>query len=248
MSSAEARNQPTGKRLEYAHYGRRRGRKLRAGRQHLVETLLPKLRVPTTGLGEVDLSKLFGVRREFTDLWLEIGFGQGEHIAAQAQSNLGVLLIGCEPYVNGVSSLLHTIDSEAIGNILVHDEDARMLLDALPDASIGRLFLLFPDPWPKSRHHKRRFISATNLDRITRILSDGAEFQFATDHPGYARWALWHALNHPELEWPAECAADWRLRPPDWRATRYEEKAELDGQACTYLKFRRRERGGRLMD
>ena len=200
---------------------------------------MPELKVPVNDLGIVEANQFSGARNKFSSLWLEIGFGQGEHIAAQAKDNLDTLLIGCEPYVNGVSSLLRTIDAHAINNILIHDEDARVLLDALPDASVGRLFLLFPDPWPKSRHHKRRFISTANLDRIARILKAGAEFRFATDHPGYARWALWHALNHAEMEWPAECAADWRIRPSDWPATRYEEKAQADGRACIYLTFRR---------
>ena len=240
MPSDKARIPPTGERTTYTHYGRRRGRKLRSGRQHLVDTLLPELRVPVTGLGNADSTKFSEIRKKFSSLWLEIGFGQGEHIAAQAQGNPDTLLIGCEPYVNGVSSLLRTIDAEAIDNILIHDEDARILLDALPDASVRRLFLLFPDPWPKSRHHKRRFISTTNLDRISRVLEDGAEFRFATDHPGYARWALWYILNHVEMEWPAERAAEWRVRPLDWPATRYEEKAQADGRACTYLTFRRR--------
>ena len=240
MPSDKARVPLTGERTTYIHYGRRRGRKLRSKRQHLLDTLLPELRVPVTGHGSVDTTKFSKVRENFSSLWLEIGFGQGEHIAAQAKGNLDTLLIGCEPYVNGVSSLLRTIDAEAIDNILIHDEDARVLLDELPDASVGRLFLLFPDPWPKSRHHKRRFISTTNLDRIARILEDGAEFRFVTDHSGYARWALWHTLNHAEMEWSAECAVDWRIRPSDWQPTRYEEKAQADGRACTYLTFRRR--------
>lgn len=248
MPSDKVRTQPIGERTKYIHYGRRRGRKLRSERQRLLDTLLPELRLPVTGFGNVDSTKLFEVREKFSNLWLEIGFGQGEHIAAQAQINSDTLLIGCEPYVNGVSSLLRTIDAEAIDNILIHDEDARVLLDDLPDSSVGRLFLLFPDPWPKSRHNKRRFISMPNLDRIARILQDGAEFRFATDHPGYARWALWHTLNHTEMEWPAECAADWRDRPPDWQATRYEEKALADGRACTYLSFRRRDRTARMVD
>ena len=248
MPSDKAQIQPIGERTKYIHYGRRRGRKLRTGRQHLLDTMLPNIRVPVTGSGRVDSTKISGIRKKFSSLWLEIGFGQGEHIAAQAQGNRDTLLIGCEPYVNGVSSLLRTIDAEEIDNILIHDEDARVLIDALPDASVGRLFLLFPDPWPKSRHNKRRFISRPNLVRIARILEDGAEFRFATDHPGYARWALWHTLNHAGMEWPAECAADWRIPPLDWQTTRYEEKALADGRTCTYLTFRRRASAARMVE
>jgi len=180
-----------------------------------------------------------GPFRNYSDIWLEVGFGQGEHLAAQARAHPGTLFIGCELYIDGISGLLRTIDSEGIENILIHDDDAQVLLDALPDASIGRLFLLFPDPWPKRRHHKRRFISPANLDRIARVLVDGAAFRFATDHAEYARWTLWHVVNHVAWEWPAIRSGDWRHRARDWPETRYERKAVARGQTCTYLTFRR---------
>jgi len=202
------------------------------------------VRVPVTESGALDSDKLLEFCGTRPELWVEIGFGQGEHLVAQAERCPNVLLIGCEPYVNGVSTLLRTIEANAIGNILIHDDDARILLEALPEASVDRLFLLFPDPWPKKRHHKRRFISKPNLDLVTRILKNGAELRFATDHPDYARWTLWHALHHEAIEWPAESPADWTDRPGDWTITRYEEKALADGQSCTYLSFRRRDRPG----
>jgi len=227
---------------KYAHYGRRSGRKIRGGRQKLLETLLPELRVSVPAIGRLDFDKLIEVDGSSRELWLEIGFGQGEHLAAQAIENPTVLLIGCEPYVNGVSTLLRTIEAHEIHNIRIHDDDARILLDALPDASVGRLFLLFPDPWPKKRHHKRRFITMANLDLVCRILKDGAELCFATDHLGYARWALWHAIHHEAIEWHAESHTDWTDRPVDWRTTRYEKKALTAEQSCTYFSFRRRHR------
>ena len=227
---------------KYARYGRRSGRKIRRGRQKLLETLLPELRVSVPAVGRLDFGKLIGDGGSGPELWLEIGFGQGEHLAAQAVDNPTVLLIGCEPYVNGVSTLLRTIETNEIGNIRIHDDDARILLDALPDASVDRLFLLFPDPWPKKRHHKRRFISMANLDLVCRVLKDDAELCFATDHLGYARWALWHAIHHEAIEWPAESPADWMDRPVDWTITRYEKKALTDGQSCAYFSFRRRRR------
>ena len=215
---------------------------MRAGRQILVETLLPRLRVPVPVSGEMELAQLGARDGGFRELWLEIGFGQGEHIAAQARRNSDILLIGCEPYINGVSNLLRIVDAEAIGNIFIHDDDARILLDTLPEACIGRLFLLFPDPWPKRRHHKRRIISPVNLNLLARVLADRAEIRFATDHRGYARWTLWHAINHAAFDWPAECPDDWRVRPADWPTTRYENKALTDGRSCIYLTFERRTR------
>ena len=162
---------------------------------------------------------------------------------AQAQAHPEVGFIGCEPFVNGVASLLSKIDEVGLGNtVRIRDDDARPLLDALPDASVGRAFILFPDPWPKARHHQRRFVQPSNLDRFARILKDGAELRFASDHAGYVRWALFHLSRHPDFEWTANSAADWRVRPADGVPTRYETKALAKGIACTYLTFRRRVR------
>lgn len=229
-------------RSEHIHYGRRRGRRLRPGRRRLLEDLLPRLRAPVADLGALARRPPAEALRGYSDIWIEVGFGQGEHLAAQARANPDTLFIGCEPYVNGISSLLRTVASEEIGNILIHDDDARVLLESLPDASVGRLFLLFPDPWPKRRHRKRRFVSPTNLDRIARILVDGAEFRFATDHAEYARWTLRRVMDHTALEWPAARPDDWRRRAGDWPETRYERKAIAQGRTCVYMTFRRRAR------
>ncbi|MEX1147297.1 MAG: tRNA (guanosine(46)-N7)-methyltransferase TrmB [Sphingomonadales bacterium] len=221
-------------------YGRRKGHPLRARAEMLVADLLPAVAVagpPTDGL---DPAALFAGAVD--EVWLEIGFGKGEHLAEQAKANPRAGIIGAEPFLNGVAGLLDEIDSRNLGNVRIFAEDVRRLLPTLPDASIGRVFLLFPDPWPKKRHHKRRFIQPDNLDELARVLKDGAEFRFATDHMGYAGWGLRHMMNHAAFEWLAERPADWRNQPVDWHPTRYETKALEDGKSCAYLRFRRRHR------
>ncbi len=171
-----------------------------------------------------------------------MGFGTGEHLAAQAESHPGTGFIGCEPFVNGVARLLALIADRNLGNVRVFADDARLVLEALGPASIGRAFVLFPDPWPKSRHHKRRFIAPATVDALARVLKDGAELRVATDHAEFCRWTLRHVLAHAAFEWPARGPADWRIRPPDWPATRYGVKAEAAGSHSVYLTFRRRPR------
>ena len=146
-------------------------------------------------------------------------------------------MIGCEPFVNGVASLLRQIDEGGLDNIRIHPDDARPLIDSLPDAAIARCFLLFPDPWPKARHHRRRFVQPATLDALARVLADGAEFRLASDDAGLIDWMLFHLRRHPAFRWTAERAADWRTRPEDWPETRYESKA-LHGRPC-YLRARR---------
>jgi len=175
-------------------------------------------------------------------VWLEIGYGSGEHLAAQAATHPDTGFLGCEPYVNGVASLLRQVAAAELRNIRLFGDGARRLVDALADASIGRLFLLFPDPWPKARHHKRRFIQRDTLDALARILADDAEFLFATDHMGYARWTLQHLTVHPAFEWLARGPADWRAPPPGWQPTRYEAKSAARGLPRAYLRLRRRPR------
>ncbi len=174
--------------------------------------------------------------------WLEIGFGTGEHLAAQARAYPNIGFIGCEPFLNGVAALVEEIDADGLQNIRIYPDDARNLLDALPGASIERCFILFPDPWPKRRHRRRRFITPANLDSLARILSDGAELRLASDHREYVRWMLFHVLGHGAFEWTARGPADWRQGPGDWPATRYEAKALARGNDCCYLKFQRRPR------
>jgi tRNA (guanine-N7-)-methyltransferase len=167
--------------------------------------------------------------------WLEIGFGAGEHIAWQAAQNPDTLMIGCEVYRNGVAALLGQIERQEISNIRIWPEDARDLMDRLPDRAIARAFLLFPDPWPKSRHAERRFIGWANLDSLARILEPGAEFRLASDDSVYLDWVREHLPAHPAFE-PVEGAAD---RPADWPPTRYEQKALRQGRHSSYFRYRR---------
>jgi tRNA (guanine-N7-)-methyltransferase len=171
---------------------------------------------------------------------METGFGGGEHLAWQAERNPDVGFIGCEPFVNGVASLLAHVEDRNLGNVRIHADDAREVLDALPDGCISRYFLLFPDPWPKKRHANRRFVQTATLDVIARLLKPGGEFRLGSDDQGYVRWSLMHLMRHPAFEWTAEGPADWRVRPEDWPESRYEAKAHKAGRRCAYLRFRRK--------
>lgn len=215
-------------------YGRRKGRPLRVGRKHLVETLLPKLSVPIDD-PVLDPQSLFSASTKET--WLEVGFGNGEHLAWQAAHNPTVGIIGCEPFINGVSVMLQHIEDQNLTNVRIHADDARPLLDLLPDACLSRVFVLFPDPWPKKRHAYRRFIGPRNLNRLARAMAPGSVLRVASDHPDYVTWTLRHLRAKPDFEWLAERADDWRQRPDDWPPTRYEQKA-LAG-VPVYLTFRR---------
>tara|TARA_R110002072_G_scaffold98992_10_gene217835 strand:- start:1830 stop:2447 length:618 start_codon:yes stop_codon:yes gene_type:complete len=175
-------------------------------------------------------------------LWLEIGFGGGEHLAWQAKNNPQAGIIGCEPFINGVVKLLGYIRDDNLGNIRLYRDDARQLVDLLPDASIDRAFILFPDPWPKTRHNKRRIVSAPVIDRLAQALKDGAELRIATDDPGYLEWILWHMQKQPAFAWTARAPRDWRERPDDWPATRYEQKAAKAGRSSAFLTYVRRDR------
>ena len=218
-------------------YGRRRGKKLRPGRQALVDDLLPRLRIDPAALAGQDLSALFP--KPVDDLWLEIGFGAGEHLAAQAARHPETGFIGCEPFVNGVASLLTMIEEGGLKNVLLFDDDARLLLDHLPAASIGRIFILFNDPWPKKRHHRRRFVSPHTVECLARLLKDDGEILFASDHMGYIAWALEHFLRGGALRWLARRPSDWRRPPDGWVATRYEKKARKRGANPVFLRFAR---------
>lgn len=176
------------------------------------------------------------------EVWLEIGSGAGEHALAQARAHPEIGLLAAEPYVGGVAALVAAIEPDlaASGRIKIYVDDARLLLSALADASIDRIFILFPDPWPKRRHFRRRIVNPETLAAIVRVLRPGGELRLATDHGEYGRWMLAHALAVPELEWLADRPADWRIRPLDWPPTRYEAKALAAGRGCQYLRFRRR--------
>lgn len=224
-------------------YGRRHGKRLRKGQQEHLATTLEEIAPPGVTWAEnpdrtaIDLTALFGDDRP---VWLEVGFGGGEHMLAQAAANRGVGIIGCEPFVNGVAMFLSAMARDGIDNVRVHAGDARDLLDVLPDASLDRAFLLYPDPWPKTRHHKRRFVSVENMDALARVLKPGAAFRVASDIGDYIRHTLMILTRHPAFDWTAETAADWRQPWDDWTPTRYEQKALREGRTPTYLTFRRR--------
>jgi tRNA (guanine-N7-)-methyltransferase len=223
-------------------YGRRRGPKLRPHRRALLAELLPRVTYPVPRAGRIaDPLAPFGHRR-WRALWLEIGFGAGEHLAAQAAAHADVAMIGCEPYLNGVARLLSAIEAAGLDNIRIHADDARALIEALPDACLGKVFMLFPDPWPKTRHHKRRLVSEPFLTELARVMCDGAELRLATDEPPYWRWMLARLIGHPAFAWTARGPEDWSTRPPDWPETRYEKKALAAGRSCAYLAFLRRRR------
>ena len=220
---------------------RRRGRRLRPYRQDLITELLPQLRVTLPSPGDaLDLAGLFP--QPPSQLWFEIGFGSGEHLAEQARQHPEIGFIGCEVFVNGVAALVGQIEWLKLANVRVFDDDARLLLTAIPEASIGRAFLLFPDPWPKTRHAKRRFIGPANLAIMARMLADDAEFRVATDDVGYVRWTLEHLIRHPDVRWAATGPGDWRNPPQDWVETRYQRKAVAAGRRPVFLCFRREPR------
>jgi len=223
-------------------YGRKRGRKLRQGQQALLDSALPEIRIDLPPPpARLDLARLFG--RKPADLWLEIGFGAGEHLAQQAAAHPDFGFIGCEPYVNGIVGLLARMRDQNLSNIRVFTDDARLLLAALPPDSVGRCFILFPDPWPKSRHHKRRIVQPATLALLAAAMREGAELRFASDEASYVRWTLAHAGKSGAFRWLARTAADWRARPADWPETRYEAKAKRAGKTRYFLRFARAPRG-----
>jgi tRNA (guanine-N7-)-methyltransferase len=218
---------------ESGFFGRRRGKRLRAAQGRLVETLLPRLRIG----GDADIGAFRALFPQ--DLRLEIGFGGGEHLAHEARAHPRVGFIGCEPFVNGIAKLLAIIDQERLANIRISDEDATKLLPRLPDAAFGRVSILFPDPWPKRRHRKRRILSDETLAELARVMPPGAELRFATDIDDYAGWALARVMRSSDFRWTAERAEDWRRPWPDWPGTRYEAKAIREGRLPSYLTFER---------
>ena len=221
-------------------YGRRRGRPLREGRRRAKETLLPRLAIALPERGPLDPFTLFPTRP--AAIWLEIGFGGGEHLAEQAEQHPEIGFIGSEVFENGIARLVGEIAQRRVENIRIFTDDARLLLEVLPPGSIGRVFILFPDPWPKVRHHKRRLVAQPTLDRLAEIMCDGAELRLATDDPGYLAWMLAHAARHPDFRWLARRPGDWRERQADWPPTRYEEKAGAAGRKPAFLRFIRKPR------
>lgn len=234
-------------------FGRRKGKRISQARECLVESLLPKLllSVPDNGK-KLCLSDLYSFNPD--EYRLEIGFGGGEHLAAQSLTHKNVAFIGAEVFVNGVASLVaHLADAHADGNradkgelasnrqdnVRIFNNDIRLLFSAFPDAELSFIYVLFPDPWPKKRHSYRRFIGLDNIPVLARLLKKGGILRVVSDDMNYIRWSLEHLCASPYFLWTAKCADDWRLPPKDWCCTRYEQKALAAGRKPIYLDFER---------
>lgn len=214
-------------------FGRIKSRPIKPRQAALMDSLLPQIRCP---------AEAFDPRRLKPDaeaVWLEIGFGGGEHMAAQAARTPGTLILGAEPFQNGVASALRHLDEQGLQNVRLHDGDVRDLMARLPDACLDRVFILFPDPWPKARHNKRRLVQAELIADLARLMKPGARLRFATDWADYADWTLERFAASPHFAWDAERADDWRKPPADHITTRYEEKG-LGDCAPVFLDFVRR--------
>ena len=220
-----------------AFFGRRRGKALRAGQARLFDSLLPRLCIDLQSSAPSSLAALFpGAVREVR---LEIGFGGAEHLIAQAAANPDCGFIGIEPFVNGMAKALVAIDAKGLTNIRLYHGDATDLLAWLPAAALAKVYLLYPDPWPKRRHWKRRFVQDESVAALARILRAGGEFRFASDIADYVMWTLVRLLRSPDFTWTAETADDWRKPWSDFAGTRYEAKAKREGRTPCYLTFRR---------
>jgi tRNA (guanine-N7-)-methyltransferase len=218
-------------------HGRRKAKKLRTHHMALVENMLPHLALDLTQrLPEP--AALFPNRP--SEFWLEVGFGGGEHLAQQAQRQPDIGFFGCEPFVNGVAKTLALIAESDLCNIRLYNGDAGDVIDALPDRTLSCVYLLYPDPWPKRRQQKRRFLSDEMLTRLARVMRSGAELRFATDIDHNAGWTLARLLRSPDFIWPAQSAVDWQVPWAQWQSTRYESKALLEGRYPAYFTFIRK--------
>ena len=202
-------------------FGRRGGRPLSGRQKALMDEVLPKLQIPESEPGALNPNALFDQAQE---IWLEIGFGGGEHVSGQARANPGAGILASEVFFEGVAKLLGQIEDEALTNIRLWPEDGLELVEMLATSTVDRAFILFPDPWPKARHQKRRIIQSEFLDELARVLKPGGRVRFATDVRSYADEALERFLAHPAFEWTATCADEWRLAPEDHIETRYQMK------------------------
>lgn len=218
-------------------YGRAKGKALRAGQSQRIEHLLPRIAIDLDRLRDGP-AKLFA--HTPPEIMIEIGFGGGEHLAAMAKARPEAGFLGVEPFLNGVAKLLGAIETDKIGNIRLLRGDGRHVLNALPSSSLDRVYLLYPDPWPKRRQRKRRIVDQEFLDQLARTLRPGGEFRVASDIDDYVGWALARILPHPAFEWLAKDAQDWLVPWDGWHRTRYEEKAIREGRVPSYLRFRRK--------
>ena len=213
-------------------YGRSRGKALRAGQERLLAETLPLYSIAPEALAA---GRAFAASPR--EVWLEIGFGAGEHLIEQAKANPDVGIIGCEPFLNGVVAALAGLKREQLSNVRLRRGDAQAVIEAAPDGFFSRVFILYPDPWPKRRHHKRRVIATGMIEALARVMRGGAQLRFATDVDDYAGWTLGRFLASPYFRWAATRADDWRRPWPGWRPTRYEAKARCEGRGAVYLTF-----------
>lgn len=232
-------------------FGRRKGRTIRKAKSFLLDNFLPRILISAGKL--INLEDIFGKKDSYC---LEIGFGDGEHLAAISQDNPQNGYIGVEVYKNGVANLLTLLTGLKEGNeddltaeikllanrtdnIRVFDDDVRLLFSCLPDACFDKVYLLFPDPWPKNRHAERRFINSDNLKELARIIKKGGILQVATDHPIYKRWTLEQMHDNRDFVWTAKTSDDWRNPPADWHETKYQRKALREGRRPVFFEFKR---------
>lgn len=233
-------------------FGRNRGRSLRPHQQSLVDGLLPRIAmdISNPSFSRVSREAIFGDKNvdprdkpeddAYKHVVLEIGFGGGEHLLAQAAHHPDTLFIGCEPFINGVAKCLAGIEAQKLNNIRLFTDDARKLVEALPDACLDAVFILFPDPWPKARHNKRRLVNPQTLSMIARAHKKGGRLLLATDHVDYSVWMLEVLLNHPDFAWTAQSQADWKTPPADWTETKYQRKTSAEGREPLFFECVRR--------
>lgn len=229
--------EPRRSRATEAFFGRRKGKPLRERQAAHLETILPKLKLDLGAAAPQDMKSLFP--EPIDRIRLEIGFGGGEHLIHRAAENPSTGFIGVEPFVNSMAKLIGQIEEKGVSNIRLYNDDATQVLDWMPEACVDQIDLLYPDPWPKRKHWKRRFVSAVNLDRFARVLKPGGHFCFASDIDTYVNWTLLHCRDHAAFEWTAEQASDWLTPFDGWPSTRYEAKARREGRSSAYLTFRR---------
>jgi len=215
-------------------FGRQKSKKLSPRQQNLVDTLLPKLKLTPNEPFDQSASWY-----KTNPLWMEIGFGGGEHLSTMAAKHKDVTFIGCEPFLNGTAKMLVAINEQNLTNVRLYDHDARHILNWLPAASLDRVYILYPDPWPKKRHRKRRLVNPQSLDLLAKVMKPGADLLIASDIGDYIRTSLLALQQTPNFIWQPESAKDWRTPPQGWPGTRYEQKAIREGRTPTYLKIKR---------
>ncbi|UNE54571.1 tRNA (guanine(46)-N(7))-methyltransferase TrmB [Bartonella machadoae] len=224
-------------RIREAFFGRRQGKRLRDSQLARIKTLLPTLNIDLKSPPPLNLTSLF--LGKVTEVRLEIGFGGGEHLLYEMEHFPQTGFIGIEPFINGMAKMLLSLEQhkEHQSHIRLYDDDATRLLDWLPNASLDGIDLFYPDPWPKKKHWKRRFINIKNLNRFARVLKTGKKFRFASDIDSYVNWTLYHCAQHNSFAWEAENPKNWKMPYPLWQSTRYEAKALREGRTPAYLTF-----------